>query len=147
MNQRDIKRIQKMLQNRDAMVASVNEAGFPETKAMFLRQIDDVHIFWFSSNVSARSTGQWAKNPKASVYLVDAKSVTGVLFTGTMRVHEDAETKKAFWKVTDLQYYSQGPSDPDYCMLEFIAEHVRVYHWGVDQKEYTIEAFQEALRS
>jgi general stress protein 26 len=114
--------------SRDAIVCSIDDKGYPNAKAMFRRVNEGLRTFWFSTNVSAIRTGQWQKNPKASIYFADHDNFHGLMLTGVMQVCADNETKAKFWKDGDKHYYSQGPADPDYCMLCFTAENGNYYH-------------------
>jgi general stress protein 26 len=111
-----------------AYVGSVNEEGFPQTKCMFIIKGDSVHIHYFSTNTSSKRVQQFLKNPKASVYYCNETFFKGALFTGIMEVIDDIEIKKRFWNKGDEQYYPQGVTDPDYCILKFTAETVNYYH-------------------
>ena len=121
--------IMKLVNNsRDAIVCSVDEKGFPAAKAMFRAENDGLRSFWFSTNTSAIRTGHFRKNPKACIYFVDSVGIHGLSLTGTMKIHEDKETKQKFWHNGDEKYYPLGPTDPDYCILEFTAEKGNYYH-------------------
>ena len=114
--------------NRDVFVASLDEAGFPNMKAMFNRGHKGLHTFWFSTNTSSIRVAQFEKDSRASIYLLDALGMHGVMFVGTMKVCHDDETRRAIWKPGDKKYYPQGVTDPDYSVLEFTALHGNYYH-------------------
>lgn len=113
-----------------AVVASVDEDGFPNQTAMFApRRIDGNTKFYFSTNTSSQKVSQFLKNPKASVYFYHQGKIvyTGILLKGTMEVMTDTETKESIWKATDIMYYPLGVTDPDYCVLKFTATSGRYY--------------------
>ena len=111
-----------------AFIASVDEDGFPNMKAMLpSRKREGIREFWFSTNTSSLRVSQFRKNPKASIYFYDKRFFRGVMLKGTMEVLEDAESKKSIWKFTDIQYYHKGVTDPDYCVLKFTAQTGRYY--------------------
>ena len=114
--------------SRDAIVCSVDEDGFPTAKTMFRCENDGLNTFWFSTNTSAIRTGHFRKNPKSCIYFVDAIGFHGVSLTGSMRVHDDEDIKRRFWRKGDEKYYPLGPTDPDYCILEFTAQKGNYYH-------------------
>lgn len=123
--------IKKLIaESRDAMVSSIDETGYPVTKAMFIAKAEGLHTFWFSTNVSAARTAQWQKEPKASIYLFNPAEIRAVLFIGTMKIHTAQSIKDAFWKEGDEQYYPLGVTDPDYCIAEFTAEKGKYYYFG-----------------
>ena len=112
-----------------AFVASVDEDGFPNMKAMYApRKIVD-NSFYFSTNTSSMRVQQFLNNPKASIYFYSKGrfKYEGVMLVGTMEVLHDEEIKREIWQVGDTMYYKQGVTDPDYCVLKFTASKVRYY--------------------
>ncbi len=51
----------------------------------------------------------------------------GVMLRGKMEVMTDQESKNLLWKPGDVKFYSQGVTDPDYCVLKFTAKSGRYY--------------------
>lgn len=111
-----------------AYVGSVNENGFPQIKAMFVAENEGIKVQYFSTNTSSKRAAQFMKNPKASVYYCDEKNVKGALFTGTIEVCTDHDTKAMIWHEGDEIYYPKGVDDEDYCVYKFTAESVNYYH-------------------
>jgi len=110
------------------VIASVDEEGFPNVKAMLEpRRREGIKTFLFSTNTSSMRVAQYRENPKASLYFFERRYFRGVMLKGTMEVLEDAATKEMIWKESDIQYYPQGVTDPDYCVLRFTAESGRYY--------------------
>lgn len=112
-----------------AFVASVDEDGFPNMKAMYApRKIED-NSFYFSTNTSSMRVQQFLNNPKASIYFYSKGrfKYEGVMLVGTMEVLHDEEIKREIWQVGDTMYYKQGVTDPDYCVLKFTAVKGRHY--------------------
>lgn len=70
---------------------------------------------------------QYRNNPNASVYFYDKRFFRGVMLLGIMEVLEDAESKQIIWQEGDTMYYPKGVTDPDYCVLKFIAVRGRYY--------------------
>jgi general stress protein 26 len=111
-----------------AFIASVDEDGFPNMKAMLPpRRRDGIKIFWFSTNTSSMRAAQYRVNPKASIYFYDKRFFRGVMLKGTMEVMTDAESKEMIWRDGDTMYYPGGVTDPDYCILRFTAVSGRYY--------------------
>lgn len=112
-----------------AFVASVDEEGFPNMKAMYApRKIED-NSFYFSTNTSSMRVQQFLNNPKASIYFYNKGrfKYEGVMLVGTMEVLHDEEIKREIWQIGDTMYYKQGVTDPDYCVLKFTAVKGRYY--------------------
>ncbi len=114
---------------KTAFIASVDEDGFPNIKAMFSPGKMEGNSFYFSTNTSSMRTQQFMKNPKASIYFYNRGrfKYEGLMLTGAVEVLTDLEIKKELWHETDIMYYRQGVTDPDYCVLKFTATKGRYY--------------------
>jgi len=111
-----------------SFIGSVDSDGFPNMKAMLPpRKRDGIKEFWFSTNTSSMRVAQYRKNPKACIYFMDKRFFRGVMLKGNMEVLEDSESKEMIWREGDTMYYSEGVTDPDYCVLKFTAETGRFY--------------------
>ena len=108
---------------KTAMIASVDEEGFPNVKAMFTPRKAEGNAFYFSTNTSSMRTQQYMKNPKASIYFYKKGRFVyeGIMLTGMMEVLQVEEIKKEIWRPGDTIYYKEGVNDPDYCVLKFTA--------------------------
>ena len=113
---------------KTAFISSIDADGFPNTKAMLaVRKRDGIKTLWFTTNTSSLRVAHYRANPKACAYFCDTRFFRGVQLLGTMEVCEDAESKEMIWRDGDQQYYPQGVSDPDYCVLKFTAIKGRYY--------------------
>ncbi|MBP5414129.1 MAG: pyridoxamine 5'-phosphate oxidase family protein [Lachnospiraceae bacterium] len=113
-----------------AFIGSIDEEGFPNTKAMLRpRKRTGLMEFYFSTNTSSMRAKQFADNPKACIYFYHKGLVKyeGVMLTGKMEVLTDQESKNMIWKKGDTIFYRQGVTDPDYCVLKFTAIKGRYY--------------------
>jgi general stress protein 26 len=115
--------IQALVQSsKNIFVSSVNQEGYPCTKAMFALDRDGMNVFYFSTNLSARRTSQFQINSKASIYFCDEAKYQGLQLTGEMQVCTDRELKTRLWKDGFEMYYPNGVDDEDYCVLKFTAK-------------------------
>lgn len=114
---------------KTAFMASVDEDGFPNLKAMFTPRKIEGNCFYFTTNTSSMRSKQFMKNPKASIYFYHRGRFRyeGIMLIGTMEVLQDNEIKKEIWQAGDSMYYKQGVTDPDYCVLKFTAVKGRHY--------------------
>lgn len=114
---------------KTAFVASVDEDGFPNIKAMFTPRKIEGNAFYFTTNTSSMRAGQYMKNPKASIYFYQRGRFRyeGIMLIGTMEVLQDAKIKEEIWQPGDTLYYKQGVTDPDYCVLKFTPQKGRHY--------------------
>ena len=111
-----------------AYISSVDQEGFPWTKAMLKpRKREGIKTFYFTTNTFSIRVAQYKANPKASIYFCDAKGFKGMMLRGTMEVLTDAVSKEMIWHDGDEQYYPGGVTDPNYCVLKFTATDGRFY--------------------
>lgn len=121
--------IEFIQKQKTAFVASVDEDGFPNMKAMFVPRKIEGNCFYFTTNTSSLRTQQFMKYPKASIYFYQRGRFRyeGIMLTGMMEVLQDEDIKKEIWRTGDTLYYTKGVTDPDYCVLKFTAEKGRRY--------------------
>ena len=111
-----------------SFISSIGEDGFPNTKAMLSpSKREGIKTFCWHTNTSSMRVSQYRENPKACIYFCDRRFFRGVMLTGTMEVLEDTASKEMFWQDGFTMYYSQGVTDPDYCILKFTANTGRYY--------------------
>ena len=112
-----------------AFIASVDNGGFPNMKAMLMPRKIDGNNFYFTTNTSSVRVNQYRKNEKASIYFFNKGCLhyEGVMLIGTMEVLENAAVKQTLWRMGDKMFYKKGVTDPDYCVLKFTAAKGRHY--------------------
>ena len=128
MNQNKIERF--VDKQKVAFICSVDDDGFPNTKAMLRpRKRIGLKEFYFSTNTSSMRVAQYRKNPKASIYFYHKGLIkyVGVMLKGKMEVLMDQKTKNSIWRRGDTMFYKKGVTDPDYCVLKFTATSGRYY--------------------
>ena len=138
----DISSIERFIDKQKvSFIASVDEDGFPNVKAMLRpRKHAGLKEFWFSTNTSSMRVKQFRNNPKACIYFYHKGLIkyVGVMLTGTMEVLTDQESKDMIWKRGDTLFYKGGVTDPDYCVLKFTAEKGR-YYCDLKTESFAIE--------
>ncbi len=111
-----------------AQLCYLDKDGFPVTRAMLKpRERHGLREFFFTTNTSSEKVNAFRNNPKASIYFVDRRFFRGVSLAGIAEILEDAATKERIWREGDEQYYSQGVTDPDYCVIKVTVQKVRYY--------------------
>ena len=113
-----------------AFISSIDEKGFPNTKAMLRpRKRSGLKEFYFSTNTSSMRVKQFINESKACIYFYHKGLVKyeGVMLTGKMEVLTDQGSKNMIWKKGDTMFYKKGVTDPDYCVLKFTAIKGRYY--------------------
>lgn len=124
---------------KTAFIGSVDEQGFPNIKAMLQpRKREGIKTFYFTTNTSSMRVAQYRKNKQACVYFCDNRFFRGVLLRGTMEVLHDPASKEMIWREGDTEYYPEGVTDPDYCVLRFTASSGR-YYSNYHSEEFTVE--------
>lgn len=124
---------------RTAFLGSVDEQGFPNIKAVLQpRKREGIKTFYFTTNTSSMRVSQYLKNDRACIYFCDSRFFRGVMLRGTMEVLTDAASKAMIWQEGDTQYYPQGVTDPDYCVLRFTAVSGR-YYSNFRSEEFTVD--------
>ncbi|MFW9787305.1 MAG: pyridoxamine 5'-phosphate oxidase family protein [Candidatus Thorarchaeota archaeon] len=117
-----------------AYVTTVDEKGFPQTRAMFsFRNKDrfpklasiftkhhDDFMMLFSTNTSSDKVRDIQARPAASVYYCKPEISQGVMFGGEIEIVEDSELKKSIWHEGWERYYPKGYDDPDHTVLRII---------------------------
>ncbi|MFX1483500.1 MAG: pyridoxamine 5'-phosphate oxidase family protein [Promethearchaeota archaeon] len=117
-----------------AYVTTVDEKGFPQTRAMFnLRNKErypkliplfakrqDDFMMLFSTNTSSNKVTEIRARPAASVYYCKPEATQGVMFGGEFEVVEDLTLKKEIWHDGWERYYPTGYDDPDHTVLRLI---------------------------
>lgn len=111
-----------------AMLGTNGDNGYPNIKAMFKMENEDMQTIWFSTNTSSKRVAQILRNTKACVYFVDAEQGKGLMLVGNVEVLQDIESKKRLWRDGFERYYPSGLTDPDYSVLRFIASWGNYYH-------------------
>lgn len=120
------------------ILGTVDENGYPNSKALFKMEHDGLKHFWFGTNTSSMHLQQIIRNPKASVYAVDFKNFMGLTLLGTIKILQDQKSKQRLWREGFEMYYPQGVTDPDYSVLHFSTKVARYYH-GLEK--ITFEVF------
>ncbi len=122
-------------------LATVNEKGFPEIRAMlnlrnpnvfpelrmfFSRKSDDFTVY-LSTNTSSTKIKQVLNNPKVSLYYCNPDNFQGVMLRGVLEIVEDPAIKKDLWQPDWNMYYPRGLADPDFTIARLRPEAVKAY--------------------
>ena len=113
---------------RVCYISSVDEDGFPNTKAMLRpRKRNGIKEIYLSTNTSSLKVSSFRNNPKACLYFCDRRFFRGIMLKGTVEILEDQESKDMIWQFGDTMYYPKGKTDPDYCVIKFTSVCARYY--------------------
>lgn len=124
---------------KTAFIGSVDKQGFPNVKAMLQpRKREGIKVFYFTTNTSSMRVRQYLSDNKACVYFCDNRFFRGAMLRGTMEVLTDAQSKEMIWRDGDTEYYPEGVTDPDYCVLKFTAISGRFYS-NYHSEEFSVD--------
>lgn len=127
----NISKIKKFIgKQKVSFICSIDDENYPNVKAMLKpRKRNGLNEFYFSTNTSSMRVKQYLKNPNASIYFYHKGLIkyVGVMLKGKMEVLTDQDTKNMIWRKGDAMFYKKGVTDPDYCVLKFIATSGRYY--------------------
>ena len=111
-----------------SFISSVDESGFPNTKAMLPPvKREGIKTFYWHTNSPSMRIKQYRNNTKACVYFYDKRFYRGVMLKGTMEVVDNTEIKNEIWKDEFSVYYKGGADGGDFILLKFTAENGRFY--------------------
>lgn len=132
--------IGKLIDNQTtAFIGSIDTEGFPTIKAMLKpRKRESIEIFYFTTNTSSMRVAQFLIDNRSCIYFCDNRFFRGVMLRGSMEVLTDTESKEMIWQEGDTEYYKEGVTDPDYCVLKFTAISGR-YYSNFHSENFSIE--------
>ena len=93
----------------------------------FVTEGDGIKTIYLSTNTSSMRVAQFRKNNRACMYFCDSRFYRGAMLRGTVEVLTDSASKEMIWEDGDTMYYTEGVTDPDYCVLKFTATSGRFY--------------------
>jgi general stress protein 26 len=122
-----------------SFISSVDENGYPNTKAMFPPvKREGIRTFYWHTNSPSMRIKQYRNNPKACIYFYDKRFFRGVMLKGTMEIVEDTEIKQKLWKDEYSIYYQGGMDGGDFIIIKFTAESGR-YYSNFHSEDFTIK--------
>lgn len=104
-----------------AYVGKLDGNGYPRVSTISSMEVEGLRTMWFSTGLDGDKARFYRANPKAGVcYQKDGDNIT---LTGHMEVITDQEAKSRLWVDWFINHFPGGPTDPNYCILKFTAEH------------------------
>lgn len=119
------------------ILGTIDENGIPKLKAMIKTEATRLKEFWFCSNTSSKRVVQIQKNPNASLYFYDEKTLEGLMLSGKAEVSYNDAKRKEFWNENMKIYYPLGCTNPDYALIKFTAIRGNYYH-GLKNTDFDI---------
>lgn len=119
----------EMLQRCEVVVlTSVNKEGFPRPVPMSKVTSEDISTIWMATGADSLKTKDFLSNPKAGLCFMDKGD--SVALTGEVEVVTDGEQKAALWQDWFINHFTGGPTDPNYVLLKFKANHATYWIEG-----------------
>jgi general stress protein 26 len=109
-------------------ISSVDENGYPNTKAMLAPcKRESLKTFYWHTNSPSLRLKQYKNNPRACAYFCDRRFFRGVMLKGKMEVLANKKIKKELWRDEYSMYYQGGADGGDFTLIKFTAEGGRYY--------------------
>lgn len=105
------------------------EEGCPAIRRVFCTWHRGLGRHLISTNTSSGHVQALMRERRACLYFADGQSFEGLCLSGHVDVHFEREWKHLLWHPQDVKYYPGGVDDPDYCVLEFIADSGSYYRF------------------
>ena len=122
-----------------SFISSIDEDGFPNTKAMLAPcKRDGIKTFYWHTNSPSKRIKQYRDDTKACIYFYDKRFFRGVMLKGIMEVLDDKKIKKELWKDEYTQYYTGGMDSGDFIIIKFTAENGR-YYSNFNSEDFTVK--------
>ncbi len=107
-------------------LTSIDANGYPRTTTMPIIKGDGLKKSWFVTWYSSDKVKNFKKNPKAGMCCSNMVNGDNVALTGDMTIVSDLELKKQLWTDAWLGYFPGGYEDPNFCLLEFTTNFMRI---------------------
>jgi len=114
-----------MKQASTAVVASIDEQGYPRAVPMSNIKVEQMQTMWFSTGVNSEKVKHYRQNSRASICYYSGGD--GVSLTGDMEMIDDSAIKEALWLDWFFDHFPGGITDPNYCILKFTAKQAVIW--------------------
>ena len=126
-----------------ATIGYTDGDGRPNARRVFCVWHKGMGRHLISTNTGSSHVQCLMQRGDACLYFSDDAAFEGVCLYGRATPRFEREYRALLWNEGDEKYYPKGIDDPDYCILEFVAESGRYYRYdGIgDIAGAEIEAF------
>lgn len=115
--------IEFIKKQRTSIISSVDENGYPWTRALIQPRYIENNVLYFATYTSSNKVKQYQNNNKDCVYFYEkGRNFQGVMIKGTMEIINDQKFKEKLWLPFYYRFYKKGVTDPEYCILKFTCE-------------------------
>lgn len=103
-----------------AVIALIDENGFPRASTISCLKTEGINHAWFATGLSSGKVRCIRLNNKAGLCYCDGNN--NVTLMGTIEILTEPEIKKEMWVDWFINHFPDGETDPEYCILRFSAE-------------------------
>lgn len=107
------------------VLSSITAEGYPRGCALVRVANEGFSKIYVATSASSRKVAQFRDNPKAGISF--ANDTNGATLLGTVRIMADSDERTAYWQDWMKDYFPLGPTDPDFCVLEFTTLEATLY--------------------
>ena len=119
------KAAQMLRESEVVVLTSVNKEGYPRPVPMSMVKSEDISTVWMSTGSDSMKTEDFRKNPKGGLcFYAQGNSVC---MTGDVEVITDQNVKQELWQAWFINHFPGGPTDPNYVILKFTANHATYF--------------------
>ena len=112
-----------------ATIGYTDEEGRQNVRRVFCVWHKGLGRHLISTNTSSSHIRSLKKNDDVCIYFSDDATFEGICLYGKAVLHFDKEYRQLLWNEGDEKYYPKGVEDPDYCILEIVADSGRYYRF------------------
>ena len=112
-----------------ATIGYTDEEGRQNVRKVFCVWHKGLGRHLISTNTSSSHIRSLKKNNDVCIYFSDDATFEGICLYGKAVLHFEKEYRQLLWNDGDEKYYPKGVEDPDYCILEIVADSGRYYRF------------------
>ncbi len=103
--------------------------GAPAIRRVFCVWHRGIGAHLISTNTSSGHVRALFEHPEACLYFADSEAFEGACLTGRAVPTRREDYRRLLWNDGDEKYYPLGVDDPDYTIIEFIADRADYYRY------------------
>jgi general stress protein 26 len=105
-----------------AVIALIDENGFPRASTISCIKTEGINHAWFATGLSTGKARCIRLNNKAGLCYCDGNN--NITLMGTIEILTDADIKKGMWVDWFINHFAGGVTDLEYCILKFSTKKV-----------------------
>jgi len=106
--------------------------GFPRARPMSLLLCVGRTV-WFATSRISNKVSEIADDPRVTILFIDTVLFNYAHLHGRAHLITDSEEKQKLWQEAWTDDWPEGPSDPDYVLIEVVGERGTYYYGDSDE--------------